>query len=435
MISVNGTKCSTPVLALLLFLGGWVHCPIMAAQSCGLERVLPFSSAQVEAALRSLHAYSGDQLPTLEGFAAVSGTPLNLFKRGYFVYSLQLASRGGAQTSLRVCANITARLESADGTSGYRQLASNGRLEADLFDRLDETLKTLPRPSVPSSSLAPASGQGAALTSSLRDQPTNSTHTSPSATAPATQAAVPADVFAIPNPKVIPSYTPYSVGPALTPSEQRAIQSLTMQARGLEQILSSQSHPDNLVSVRRTRSPIFERPAEGAKVLLYADANDEFEKVSESVSWVKVQLSGPAQGWIRRSLLEAQLSGSKPALPSAQSSSEKADHITEQVSLFPGKWPSLDGQQVEIVSVTPTATTLIPSKKSLSASIFRKTYLEISKAPSDIAGVVIIFDAADGLMVAATKESLQQWDSGHLSNSAFWKQCYLDPKDAFKAIE
>ena len=208
-----------------------------------------------------------------------------------------------------------------------------------------------------------------------------------------------------------------------------------MQARGLEQILSSQSHPDNLVAVKRARSPIFDHAVDGAKVLLYADADDEFQKVGESGGWVKVQLSGPAQGWIRRTSLEGQAAGAQAGGTAAPPSSDKAERVTEQVSVFPGKWPPLDGRQVELVSVTPSTAAAVPNKRSLSASLFRKAYQEAAKGRAEIAGVVIIFDSADGLMVAATKESLQQWEAGHLTNAAFWRQCYLDPKDAFKAVE
>jgi hypothetical protein len=35
-------------------------------------------------------------------------------------------------------------------------------------------------------------------------------------------------------------------------------------------------------------------------------------------------------------------------------------------------------------------------------------------------------------MAAATMAALQQWNAGHLSDNAFWKQCWLDPPDAFK---
>jgi hypothetical protein len=35
-------------------------------------------------------------------------------------------------------------------------------------------------------------------------------------------------------------------------------------------------------------------------------------------------------------------------------------------------------------------------------------------------------------MAAATFASLQQWRAGHLSEDAFWKQCWVDPAEAFK---
>jgi hypothetical protein len=31
--------------------------------------------------------------------------------------------------------------------------------------------------------------------------------------------------------------------------------------------------------------------------------------------------------------------------------------------------------------------------------------------------------------------ALQQWQAGHLADSAFWKRCWLDPAEAFKDSE
>jgi hypothetical protein len=46
-----------------------------------------------------------------------------------------------------------------------------------------------------------------------------------------------------------------------------------------------------------------------------------------------------------------------------------------------------------------------------------------------VAGIVLIFDSADGGMIAATMATLQQWKAGTLSDSALWHQCYFDPPE------
>jgi hypothetical protein len=47
--------------------------------------------------------------------------------------------------------------------------------------------------------------------------------------------------------------------------------------------------------------------------------------------------------------------------------------------------------------------------------------------------VVIVFDSADGGQIAATISSLKQLADGAISESAFWKQCSLDPPESFQA--
>jgi hypothetical protein len=44
---------------------------------------------------------------------------------------------------------------------------------------------------------------------------------------------------------------------------------------------------------------------------------------------------------------------------------------------------------------------------------------------------VLIFDSADGGLVAATLLGLQQWKTGTLSDQAFWRRCFFDPPEAF----
>lgn len=60
-----------------------------------------------------------------------------------------------------------------------------------------------------------------------------------------------------------------------------------------------------------------------------------------------------------------------------------------------------------------------------------KSYKEVSQKPQGLEGVVIIFDAADGGMIAATTATLQQWRSGALSDAALWHKCFFDPPETF----
>ena len=50
-----------------------------------------------------------------------------------------------------------------------------------------------------------------------------------------------------------------------------------------------------------------------------------------------------------------------------------------------------------------------------------------------MAGVVVIFDSADGGIIGATLEDIRQMAGGALSRDNFWKHCFLGPPEAFRA--
>ena len=59
----------------------------------------------------------------------------------------------------------------------------------------------------------------------------------------------------------------------------------------------------------------------------------------------------------------------------------------------------------------------------------------MAQKPQDLSGVVVIFDSADGGMIAATTTSLQQWVTGKLSDAAMWHQCFFDPPEIVYSAE
>jgi hypothetical protein len=69
-------------------------------------------------------------------------------------------------------------------------------------------------------------------------------------------------------------------------------------------------------------------------------------------------------------------------------------------------------------------------KKQFAETLLKKESPSLS---SDAAGLVLVFDAEDGGMVAATRATLEQWNSGAVSQAAFWKQCFLDPPEILGA--
>jgi hypothetical protein len=64
-------------------------------------------------------------------------------------------------------------------------------------------------------------------------------------------------------------------------------------------------------------------------------------------------------------------------------------------------------------------------------SLLEKNYREIAAKRQELAGIVVIFDSADGGMIAATMPTLQQWSAGTLTDSALWHKCFFDPPETF----
>jgi hypothetical protein len=66
-------------------------------------------------------------------------------------------------------------------------------------------------------------------------------------------------------------------------------------------------------------------------------------------------------------------------------------------------------------------------------SVLDRNYAELAQKPQELAGIVVIFDAVDGGMLAATFSTLQQWKAGKLSDAALWHACFFDPPETFGA--
>jgi hypothetical protein len=337
---------------------------------------------------------------------------------------------------VRVSAKITAwYADPASSKSGYQELPSNGRLETDFLDRLEDALGSkapLPAANLPSSatpSQVQKKAAGPAPTISAPVAPTGSI--APSKVSPA------------------PDASPFKVGSAVSSdlvaslATQRAVadkhmEDLTKEAKGLEEILRSQAHPNNLVAVKKSGTPVLVSPIEGAKVLFLATAEDEFEILDMNTSWVHVRISGLSRGWIRRSSLEMPktfAADAKSENPSTPASAEHFQVKNGQIASFPGTWEPLRGQTVKILTVQnasgSASNTDSRAKLEFAKSLFDKEYSELTQAPGTTAGVVVIFDSEDGGMAAATLPVLQQWKAGTLSDQAFWRRCFFDPPETF----
>ena len=169
-----------------------------------------------------------------------------------------------------------------------------------------------------------------------------------------------------------------------------------------------------------------------------AEAGDEFPILDVQGAWVHVQISGPSRGWMRRAQLEMPAGfldgvGKSPA----GSDAVPLFRVTrEDLSPFAGSWGPLKDKVVKILWVAPLdsapAQTSAQAKRSYAKSLFLKAYREISSDTAATAGVVIVFDSADGGQVAATLASVKLLATGKISDEVFWAQCSLDPPESFE---
>jgi hypothetical protein len=139
---INQSRTVRVVCALLV---------IAVSPLAALGQVVPYarsyakSKDEVDQALKELQAYSGQKIPTLEGFVAPGGKPLDHYERGFYQFTIELLPGDSGATVVRLSAKITAWYADRDvAKSGYEVLPSNGRLELDLLDRLQEKLTGKP---------------------------------------------------------------------------------------------------------------------------------------------------------------------------------------------------------------------------------------------------------------------------------------------------
>ena len=393
------------------------------------QRSFTSSPDALESAVRAVQPVTRGRLPILDGFVTAQGQPLESYSRAYYECTLQILPSGSGQTIVRAAAKITAWYTDPEASrSGYRVLPSNGRLENDALDRIDEALADSADPNA-----------GAPFSSSLK----SATGTPPGGgISPSAVNSKPLrDPVASPDKVRASSDSTETIRSRREANEKKAVQ-LAAEEKNLEDILHNQARPTDLVVVKKPATPIFSKPAEGAQVLLSADAHDEFQILGLEGTWVHVQISGASRGWMRRA--QVNLPVSYGGVAAASNADETAQSPVgtptfkiekEQTSPFAGKWTPLAGKNVRVVWVVPSSpsdsASTATQKKSFAKEIFLKVYSEQKAATPPVEGVVVLFDSADGGQVAATMASLGQLENGSLTGIAFWKQCSLDPPELF----
>jgi hypothetical protein len=395
-------------------------------QSSPYERAFPQSKSAVEKALAAIRANLAGHLPVLDGFAQAGEHPLDRYQRAYYQSTVQVSSTASGSL-VRITTKVTAWYADPEiSRSGYQLLTSNGRIEADLLDQLAEQLAKSPvrsdrdtAASSPKPSTEPAEESKPAISAPAPKFPeTGRTFTSSLSHGLATEGGG----------------EPHS--PANAAKADGALQA---EADSLEEILKNQAHPKNLVAVKKSGTPVVSTPSLNAKPQFLASMHDEFEMLDFNEDWVHVRISGLSRGWIWRTSVEMP-DGIADTATHSDSSLKAADdlfHVArEETAPFPGDWKPLRSTNVKIISVQKVDESAKDgdSKARLEYTkfLFEKNYNELAQKPSELAGVVVIFDSADGGMIAATTATLKQWRAGTLSDAALWHQSFFDPPETFE---
>ena len=412
------------------------------AQANGYERTFPQSKVAIEKVLKEIQSTTAGRLPVLDGFATspLADHPLDRYRRGYYQSKFQINALPTGGSVVRVTVQVTAwYADPVASKSGYQLLPSNGRLEGDLLDQLADQLAANPSRT---NSGSPAIAATAAP--------------SPASAEPAL--AEPA--ISAPVPRLPDVRGNSSLAQSLAAQEQTGTQNgskkpdakkndkklddkdggpLQTEADSLEEILKNQAHPKNLVAVKKSGTPVVASASLTAKTLFLASVHDEFEMLDFNRDWVHVRISGLSRGWIWRNNLEMPDSvpnNDAPPKASAAPTAAELFHVArEENAPFPGDWEPLRGKNVKIVSVENTDENAKDSGSRLrlefTKSVLDKDYAELAQKTQELSGIVLIFDSADGGMIAATFPTLQQWKAGKLSDAALWHQCFFDPPEIF----
>ena len=415
------------------------------AQAGPYERTFHQPKSAVEKALKDLQPAMSGRLPVLDGFALTGDHPLNRYQRAYYQSAVQVSSIASGGSVVRVSTKVTAwYADSTPSRSGYQLLTSNGRIESDLLDQLSDLLAT----SAGATNSGGNSSQGFPVTappaaSAKRPATPEKRVADPGVAEPAISAPMPqlpetGRTLSSPSEQGLSSQQLAETKNSQSKAADQPAASLQAEAASLEEVLKNQTHPKNLVAIKKTGTPVVASPSLEAKTLFLATAHDEFEMLDFNENWVHVRISGLSRGWIWRTSLEMPEGISDVPLASTKAAPVAVDLFLvsrEETAPFPGDWDPLRGKNVKIISVQKIqeneANSGAQAKLEFARSLLDKDYAELAAKSQELAGVVLMFDSVDGGMIAITMPTIQQWKAGKLTDAALWHRCYFDPPETF----
>lgn len=406
------------------------------------ERLFPQTKAAVEKILESMQPHLAGRLPVLDGFANPGEHPLDRYERGYYQATVQVSPIATGGSRVRVSVKVTAWYSDQSASHGeYELLVSNGRLEEDVLDQLAEQL----------ASKSPSNGSGEEIKQTVAASTSKPHEPSvPQAGIAAPSAVSLGDKFSTSSGANLAAAEEASARPPASgqPNGQpmeKPNKALQAEADSLEEILKNQGHPKNLVAVKKSGTSVVTTPSLTGKPLFLASMHDEFEMLDFNRDWVHVRISGLSRGWIWRNAVEMPegiADTEEQAGPAPTAAADLFHVVREETAPFPGDWAPLRGKTVKILSVQKVdenAKDAGPVERLAYAKfLLDKNYVELTKktqSAQDPTGIVLIFDSADGGMIAATMATLQQWKAGTLTDSALWHKCFFDPPETFDSAE
>jgi len=401
-----------------------VHSWSQTNDSPAVDRTYAVSVETVQKGLQQIGGFGGGKLPIVDGFVTSTSDQLEHYEHPYYQYRVHLTPATPTSTTVSVEAVITAWYADPNPKQAeYRSLPSNGRLEKDLLDRLQEALRgSLPATDLPSNQ-APSRGVSAKKTA-----PTPKPATPPAKTGP-TQEQLDAVL-----------------------AERQAVRekAAALQAQ-IGQLKSADHKPANagkLASVKHSGVGVMSRQNFGGPVLFRAQAEDEFEVVELQSGWAMVRLTPDSTGYIQSNELNLpEGMVEKPATPIAQTSPPNPDIGSrdlgfsvsrEDITTFSGDWVRLRGKKVLFVYAQPRGLLSDmanqDAKLGYAKRIFETRYRSVAQSKTDVEGVVVVFLGSRGGIAAATLSDIRQWLEGGLPDEAFVSRCSLDPATEFKTM-
>jgi hypothetical protein len=424
---------------------------LAGAQTARYERTFTSPATDVERVVRNLRPSSSGRLPTVGGFVEASDLPIDHYERGYYECTFQVVATPAGGATVRASAKITAWYnDPTPGRSGYRVLISNGHIENDFLDQIQEALgpTSVPKPAGPAtaapaaksvlSAAPPVSSGGLRPQTRLDPAPLDIGESSSNKGAAGRDfSSAPRQPAEAATSAISPSENLESLKLQRAAVEKRA-QELSADIKNFEDILHNQVRPADLATVKKAGAHVFSKPAEGSPVLFSADAEDEFQVLELEGGWVHVQISGSSRGWIHRAQLDLPAEYKENSSDAGDAAPATANLFTiskDETTAFGGKWAPLAGKKVRVIWLEPasaTASSTAKEKLVFARALFEKTYGELKFSGVAVDGVVIVFDSADGGQIAAAIASIKGLADGSLAPAEFWRQCSLDPPESFQ---